>query len=106
MRLREINKRLASLESVAIDLAISQALAAARAGPRDQFVATLMARLPLGPEPGTIQCDFDLLSLDELLQVAQMDHAWPDPTMLTPDQRRRIAAGEPCECVMQPRPEV
>ena len=75
MPLREINKRLAFLEHVAIDLAISKAIDAARSGPRDQFAATLLARLPVGPEPGTIRLDFDRLSPDELLLVAQMDHA-------------------------------
>ena len=43
MPLREINKRLAFLEHVAIDLAISKAIDAARSGPRDQFAATLLA---------------------------------------------------------------
>ena len=105
MPLREINKRLASLEQVAIDLAISKALDAARSGPRDQFVATLMARLPVGPEPETIWLDLDLLSPDELLLVAQMDPRWPDPALLTLDQLQRIVAGEPCERVMQPMPE-
>jgi len=71
---RDLHKRLASLEQVALDLAISKALAAARAVPKDKFAATLMARLPVGPEPRTIWCDFDLLSPDELLLVAQMDH--------------------------------
>ena len=70
---RDLHKRLASLEQVALDLAISKALAAARSSPRDQFAATLLARLPVGPEPGTIWCDFDLLTNDELLLVAQMD---------------------------------
>ena len=105
MPLRDINKRLASIEQVAIDLAIGKALDAARSGPRDQFAATLMARLPVGPEPGTIRCDLDLLTNDELLLVAQMDHDWPDPNLLTPDQLWRIAAGEPPERVLQPMAE-
>jgi len=104
---RDIHKRLASLEHVAIDLAISKALAAARSSPRDQFAATLLARLPVGPEPRTIWLDFDLLSPDELLLVVQMAHPeWPDPSLLTYDQLQRLVAGEPFERVMQPRPTV
>jgi hypothetical protein len=105
MPLRDIHKRLTSLEHVAIDLAISKAIAVARSGPRDQFAATLLARLPAGPEPGTIWLNVDLLSPNELLLVAQMDHRRSDPALLTYDQLQRIVAGAPCERVMQPMSE-
>ena len=103
--MRKIESHLRKIERELLDMQIRQALEMARAVPRDQFAATLMARLPVGPEPGTIGLDLDLLSLDELLLVAQMDYAWPAPNMFTPDQLRRIAAGEPLKRVMQPMPE-
>jgi hypothetical protein len=103
---RNIESHLRKIERELVEMQIRQALEMARAVPRDQFAATLLARLPLGPEPETILLDLDLLSPDELLLVAQMDPRWPDPALLTYDQLQRIAAGEPFERVMQPMPEV
>jgi hypothetical protein len=87
---RDLNKRLASLEHMAIDLAISKALAAARAVPKDKFAATLLARLPVGPEPGTIWLNVDLLSPNELRLVAQMDHRRSDPALLTGKRNKSL----------------
>jgi len=48
---RDLNKRLASLEHMAIDLAISKALAAARAVSKDKFAATLLDVCFVNPTP-------------------------------------------------------
>lgn len=71
MNLNGVQKRINSLEEQAINLVIERALVRAREAPRAQFAATLMALLP--GDATHVQCDFDLLTNDELEVLTHLE---------------------------------